>query len=67
MRPASDADCEQSFNTIHYWMDTTDTRFQINSTTGLISLKENMEIDYDPPVNDRTLTFMVGTFTSCVL
>lgn len=44
-------------------MDETDSRFQINSSSGSISLREG-EIDYDDPVNDREFVF---TASICVI
>ncbi|XP_052263090.1 protocadherin Fat 4-like isoform X32 [Dreissena polymorpha] len=56
---ASDDDCDKAYKTLHYWMDNTDDRFQINSSNGFISLRQNRMLDYDPPVNDRNLNFTI--------
>lgn len=55
---AVDSDCNPDFNTVHFWMNNTDPRFQIDDITGLISLREG-EIDYDEPNNERHLYFQV--------
>ncbi|XP_053383210.1 protocadherin Fat 1-like [Mercenaria mercenaria] len=56
---ATDSDCLPEYNTLHYWMDNDDSRFQIDTSTGIISIKNGSVIDYDEPQRDRQFNFTI--------